>query len=315
MYPKDTKKLKCMVATVWILDCLHSAMVCIANWQNLISSFGNFEGLDNITCESDEVIIVPGIWVQSIFSKATVALTAMTTFLVHCFFCFRIHTLSRSNWIITMPLLVLALTRLAAASVSTGEMLRLKSFSDFVKQFNCVFTLGLATSTSLDVLITGILCYYLRQRKSGLARMDQIIDILTLYTVENGMLTCITTAVSLVCWLTMPDNLIFLGLHLAINKLYANSIMASLNARRSLSHRSQGTVGEEGYPMPVLLPSGYGARRDGTVWSSRGAAPRAPKSRVQVNINIEQTVHHEGFGELQEEGLPYRSSGDEVKLE
>ena len=71
-----------------------------------------------------------------------------------------------------------------------------------------VFTLGLSTSTVLDVLITGILCFYLRRRRSGLAksvsarrceitplnasflhRMDRIISVLTLYTVENGMLT------------------------------------------------------------------------------------------------------------------------------
>ena len=71
-----------------------------------------------------------------------------------------------------------------------------------------VFTLGLSTSTILDILITGILCFYLRRRRSGMAklvnmrvkthvslttcappRMDRIISMLTLYTVENGMLT------------------------------------------------------------------------------------------------------------------------------
>ena len=70
--------------------------------------------------------------------------------------------------------------------------------------------------------------------------MDKIIDALTAYTIENGMLTCVTTVVALVCvrpvlplqhgcagreahvlaaqWLSMPTNLIFLGLHFAISK-------------------------------------------------------------------------------------------------
>ncbi|KAL1940667.1 hypothetical protein VTO73DRAFT_8102 [Trametes versicolor] len=220
MYPNDPKKMKAMVALIWLLDSVHSAMVGIANWENLVLGFGKFDGLDGIT------------WSVAM----TVALTAMTTFLVHCFFSYRIHTLSRGNWYITGPLFALASIRLVAAAVSTGEMLRLKSFSEFVKKFSYVFTLGLGTSTGLDILITGILCYYLRQRKSGLARMDHVIGLLTVYTVENGMLTCVTTAVSLVCWLAMPNNLIFLGLHLAISKMYANSFMAryAFNGRSTL---------------------------------------------------------------------------------
>ncbi|KAH9855830.1 hypothetical protein C2E23DRAFT_552397 [Lenzites betulinus] len=297
MYPLDSRKVKCMVALIWILDCIHSVMVGIANWQNLVANFGKFDGLDGIT------------WSVAV----TVALTATTTFLVHCFFSYRIHTLSRSNWWITAPLFSLATIRLVAAGVSTSEMLRLKSFSQFVDRYSYVFTLGLSTSTLLDILITGTLCYYLRQRRSGLERMDHVIGMLTLYTVENGMLTCITTAISLVCWLAMPHNLIFLGLHLAISKMYANSFLASLNARRALSNRSQGSSGVDGFPLPVLLPSPYSPREPGAPWSpgtrSIGRSPPTQKP-LHVNIEIEQTVHPEHYGGSQEANSEHRSSRD-----
>ena len=69
-----------------------------------------------------------------------------------------------------------------------------------------IFTLGLATSAVVDLLITATLCYYLRRKRPEFARYDvqqrrnhlsltelcrvnHMIDALTLYTVENGMLT------------------------------------------------------------------------------------------------------------------------------
>ncbi|KAH9938986.1 uncharacterized protein BXZ73DRAFT_99661 [Epithele typhae] len=291
----DPQKVKVLVGLVWSLDLLHSAMVCAANWQNLIVGFGDFDKLDYIT------------WSIAV----TVALTAATTFIVHCFFSHRIHTLSRGNWYITVPLISLALLRLAsdttprpkrsafrrqvAATVSTSEMIRLESFRGFVTGFGFVFTLGLATSTALDVLITGILCFYLRRRKSGLVRMDRIIGTLTLYTVENGLLTCLTTAVSLICWVRMQDNLIFLGLHLAISKLYANSFLASLNARKHLSGPASHSA-SDGYPLPVVFPQGYGVRNGSSAHGLAVAANR-PAGRagkpLQVSVNVEQTVHQD----------------------
>ena len=37
------------VLVVWILDIVHSTMICTANWQNLVKNFGNWDGLDYIT--------------------------------------------------------------------------------------------------------------------------------------------------------------------------------------------------------------------------------------------------------------------------
>ncbi|KAI0762404.1 hypothetical protein C8Q74DRAFT_149267 [Fomes fomentarius] len=279
-YPADPLQRKSMVVAIWILDLIHSGMVCVANWQNVIASFGVWQRVDYIH------------WSIAV----TVALTALTTFIVHCFFSHRIHTLSHRKWYITAPLVTLALVRL----ISTAEMIRLESFSQFVERFNYVFTLGLSASAGLDVLITVILCYYLRQRRSGLAKMDRIIDTLTLYTVENGMLTCITTTVSLICWVRMPHNLIFLGLHLAISKLYATSFMASLNARKSLTHRSEGTGQGDDYPMPVVFPTVYSPGSHVAPWSPHGRSI-SPVKPLQVNIDVERTIHREALGQSQEE--------------
>ncbi|OJT13946.1 hypothetical protein TRAPUB_9506, partial [Trametes pubescens] len=88
LYPRDRWKIKLMVFFVWLVDALHSGMAITANWQYLIVHFGDWENIDEIT------------WSVA----ASVALTALNTFVVHCFFIHRIHTLSRNNWYLTTTL-------------------------------------------------------------------------------------------------------------------------------------------------------------------------------------------------------------------
>ncbi|KAH6910971.1 hypothetical protein BKA70DRAFT_1423730 [Coprinopsis sp. MPI-PUGE-AT-0042] len=149
----------------------------------------------------------------------------------------------QNNWIITAPIVVLAFLRLGSATITTANMIRLKHLSTFLDSHfsRSLFTTGLSLSAAIDVLITGWLCYFLREVRSRIGgphstMMIRMVDTLTLYTLENGLLTCFAAIASLICWLTMPHNLIFMGLHFVISKLYANSLLASLNMRNDLRH-------------------------------------------------------------------------------
>jgi len=164
---------------------------------------------------------------------------------------------SKRNWFITGAILFFAVGRLAAASVTTAEMVRLKTFTDFRHHYKWVFTLGLALSSAVDVLITGSLFYYLKQskRESATRGLDQVIDSLIRYTFENGSLTAFATILSMICWITMPTNFIFMGLHFFISKLYANSLLVTLNTRKTLGRgRSMGGSSGE-HPMPAVFGS------------------------------------------------------------
>ncbi|TBU43126.1 hypothetical protein BD309DRAFT_131822 [Dichomitus squalens] len=270
IYQAEAWTTKSIVLVLWVLDILHSAMICIANWQNLVVDYGAYNTLDNITWS------IP----------VTIALTALTTAIIHCFFIRRIFKLSRGNWFITLPLLLLALLRV----VTTAEMLRLRSYVLFIQDFAYIFTLGLAVSAALDILITSILCYYLRRGREGFAPINHMIDLLILYTVENGMITCIATALSLFFWLFMRSNFAFLGMHFVINKLYANSIMASLNARKSIVGKVSGS--ERGYQLPMILPHHPQSPRS-TDHFSRGQIQSTSKP-LQVTIDVERTVQRDG---------------------
>ncbi|TCD66511.1 hypothetical protein EIP91_001287 [Steccherinum ochraceum] len=212
IYSVDVSRNRIMVAGLWILDMIHISMACSATWTYLVANRQN----DAITD------FIP--WTIAV----TVALTAIITFIVHCFFAQRVYSLSGRNLALASPIFLLAFGRLFAALVSTSEMIRLQSYTAFVDKFGWVFTVGLSLSVAVDIIITVSLLVILRRSRTGYGTStDHIIDTIALYTVETGMVTSVTTVVSLICWVSMPHNLIFLALHFTISKLYANSALAT----------------------------------------------------------------------------------------
>ncbi|KAI0066722.1 hypothetical protein BV25DRAFT_1421424 [Artomyces pyxidatus] len=202
MYPKDALRIKATVVLVWVLDSIHTALMSAASWDYLIVHFGDVEAADYIPTTI----------------ALTVAFTAAITLVAHLFFTYRVFRLSKSNWCITAPLVVLTFCRLLAAMVSTVEMVHLRSFHAFTEDCGYLFTLGLSISSALDILIVCALCYFLQHSRTGFGSIDHVIDTIMIYTLNNGALTCLTTIVSMICWLTMPRNFIFLGLHFGISK-------------------------------------------------------------------------------------------------
>ncbi|KIJ66630.1 hypothetical protein HYDPIDRAFT_86174, partial [Hydnomerulius pinastri MD-312] len=241
------------------LDTAHTALVCASIWIYLIEYFGDVSKIDTI----------PG----SVAVSNLPSITAILTFIVHCFYTHRIHKLSRRDWRITIPLGAFSFLRLCKfrrPSVTTAEMIHMKTFSGFKAEFRWVFTLGLALSCLVDVMIAVFLCYSLRSNRKSSSSMDHVINSVILYTFENNSLTSAATVVSMICWLAMPNNLIFMGLHFVISKLYANSLLATLNARKQLQQEraQRGLSGE----LPVAFPgyanryrSNYSVRESGSL--------------------------------------------------
>lgn len=138
-------------------------------------------------------------------------------------------------------------------------MIHLQRFSAFTQKYpGWIFTTGLSLSAAVDILITACLCYFLHQmrRRTASTTMTHVVNTLTLYTLENGFFTCITTTASLISWLAMPQNLVFMGLHFIIGKLYVNSLLFSLNTQKEL--REMRTEKPEWEASQRVLPlNGY----------------------------------------------------------
>ncbi|KAJ7180978.1 hypothetical protein C8R46DRAFT_1211266 [Mycena filopes] len=201
-YKQDPRPVKCLIFAVWVLDNIHTGFIWGGLWFALIQHYGEHEKIDSIP------------WCIAF----TVVITALVTFLVHCFFAHRIFLLSRKNWVMPLPVLALTLLRLAASAVSTSEMYHYGSYDLFREHARWIFTLGLSVSSLVDLLITGLLIYLFQKNRTGTGRLNHVIDKLILYGLETGSLTCVGTITAMLLWVITPRNLIFLGLHVVIGK-------------------------------------------------------------------------------------------------
>ncbi|KAI0681897.1 hypothetical protein BC835DRAFT_1425100, partial [Cytidiella melzeri] len=213
----------------------------------------------------------------------SIALTALTTFVVHGFFTLRVYKLSNHNlWFVSVIALLVVL-RVVSAFSCVANMARMKTWDSFRDDSAWLFTTGLSISAAADVLIAVSLIFLLRQSRTGWKTMDNLINSIVVYTIENGLLTSqsflysIFAILSLVCWVTMSHNLIFLALHFTISKLYANSFLATLNTRKQLLQRSH----PSGQRLSVLFPS------------HRVDLNRNPDNGLEsiMQISVEKTIH------------------------
>ncbi|KAG1842236.1 hypothetical protein DFJ58DRAFT_806507 [Suillus subalutaceus] len=267
-YPTDTRITKSIVALIWVLDSVHTSLVCTASWIFMIQWSGDETKIDYIPAPL----------------AISIALTAFLTLIVHCFFAHRIHKLTHNNWRISVPIVVFAFLRLVTALVTTFEMIELQTMTAFRHNIEWVFTAGLSISCVVDVLVTTSLCFTLRRSRSSYSNMDRIINSIILYTLENNALTSAATIISMICWVTM-DNLVFLGVHFVLSKLYANSLLATLNSRKQLQEeRSRGGLSNE---LPVAFPGRY---------QSKYSKRLDPGNKLE--INVERTIEYEGAGGL-----------------
>ncbi|KAG1736995.1 hypothetical protein EDB19DRAFT_2025814 [Suillus lakei] len=278
-YPADTRITKSIVALTWVLDSIHTGLVCTASWIFMIKWFGDEGKIDYIPAPL----------------AISVALTAFLTLIVHCFFAHRIHkrkprlilvrdltkraSVTHNDWRISVPIVVLAFLRLIAALISTVEMIEMQTMTAFRHNAEWVFTTGLSLSCVVDVLVAAVLCLTLRSSRSSYSNMDRIINSIILYTLENNALTSAATIISMICWVTM-DNLVFLGVHFVLSKLYANSLLATLNSRKQLQEeRSRGVLSNE---LPVAFPGRY---------QSKYSRRLDPENKLE--INVERTIEYE----------------------
>jgi len=282
LYRTDPRLLKGLVLIVWLLDTSHTICIWLSLWNYLILDYGKPEAIGNIATSL----------------AMSVLITALLTVFVHMFFARRIFLLSKRNFFLTMPIVILAILRLVSASSTTAFMVKLRNFDTFKKEVRWVFTTGLALSTTVDILITLSLFFLLQTSRTGAEKSNAVIDSLIMYSFETGLLTCAGTIASMLCWITMPTNLIFMGLHFVIGKLYANSLLVTLNSRentrelmirhgRSSSHSHSGD-----HAVHVIDPRRHNRPRSEDSEDFVLSSLRLDTKSQPLEVTVERSVHH-----------------------
>ncbi|KAF7375805.1 Glycoside hydrolase [Mycena sanguinolenta] len=219
-YSDESNLRTAIVTIVSTLDAAQSAFILVSLFDYFVAHFGD-AGFGEFN--------IP--WSIAV----AIQVTAMQTCVVHLSYAQEIYLSSKKNWWLTGPIICLASLRLLAAIVATAEMLKLKRWEAFSEPYpRLLFTSGLSLSAGTDVILTICLCYYLRKIRKPLSSSvtKSALDTLSLYTLENGLITCLTTIGHLTLWLVLPSYGLLISLHFVVGKLYPNSLLVLLNTRK-----------------------------------------------------------------------------------
>ncbi|KAF8525779.1 hypothetical protein BU17DRAFT_83261 [Hysterangium stoloniferum] len=224
-YPNDRRYLKAVVGSIWILETFHIILVTYMIYEYLVTGFGDYAALQRNT------------WSFNMH----VGLTTIVACISQIFFVFRCWMLDRStlNTIVSLFILGIAVIQLAFGMTCTALTFVLKHFSEF-QRYTWAVGVWLGAAALCDILVSAAIVRSLWRSRTGISRTNSLITRLILWTINTGIITSLWAILDIAAFSGAKDTLIHLFFNVMLAKLYANSLLATLNNRRT-SEESSGT--------------------------------------------------------------------------
>ncbi|KAJ7025191.1 hypothetical protein C8F04DRAFT_1269546 [Mycena alexandri] len=216
-FVKDSWWLKGLVGILWALDTLQLVLIGDVLYYWVITNY------------NDPAILAVSTWSFNI----GIAVTNLIVFIVELFLARRVYILSNNNILLTGIIVLLSTLYFGfelAVQVRTFQLKEIRLFFEF----QWIASVGLACAAAADLLIAISLSCYLLRSCTGIKTTDSIVNKLILYAMNTGLLTVIIVLIDMICFLTMPKNLLHIAFNLVAGKLYTNSLLASLNFRDTI---------------------------------------------------------------------------------
>ncbi|KAI6158151.1 hypothetical protein BKA82DRAFT_4067515 [Pisolithus tinctorius] len=231
-YSEDASAMKFLVAAIWILDTLHLSCMCHMLYYYLITNYGVTASLEYM------------VW----SFPASLLVNVFVVCIVQCFFAYTIYCLCRPQvkWLVTAPIILLVVVHFGFA-LETAILMFLNLKFDTLTQIRFYAVLpALAIVALVEALITVSLCvlFYDSGSRSAFPRTKRLFQTLIVYAVNRCLLTLLVTIAEFTANVNQQDDWT-MGLDFIIGKLYANSLLASLNTRQYLRSRGSGTESTE----------------------------------------------------------------------
>ncbi|KAI1798240.1 hypothetical protein LXA43DRAFT_1088365 [Ganoderma leucocontextum] len=217
----DPKMLKYLIGVLWIFDTLHVVLISHTVYVYAVTGFGQVLALFSPTWSVLVAIILTGT------SDALVR---------------AIWVLSGRNWFFCGAVTASSLVVLACSIAYPIKSWQ--AFHSFIELENIswLLYLGLASVAIADSLISAALCWLLTRKRSVFKRVENMIRILVLWSVNTSALTTFCSLMSLIMYAAFPHTMIYIAFYFLLPKLLLNSLLGTLNARRSLRDNISGDM-------------------------------------------------------------------------
>ncbi|TFK73030.1 hypothetical protein BDN72DRAFT_894272 [Pluteus cervinus] len=174
--------------------------------------------------------LVGAVWAFDTVHQALISHTG-----VHRTTCTRILDIESMaiNYILTILIIALVLSGFACSTAFTIESMQLETWAELAELKGLSMTVNVLAVVT-DVIIAAALFFYLHRSRTGFKRSDTMISKLIMFTVSTGLLTSICAVASLLTIVIWGETLIYVAFYFSLGRLYSNSILATLNARKSI---------------------------------------------------------------------------------
>ncbi|KAI0771484.1 hypothetical protein BD413DRAFT_54768 [Trametes elegans] len=216
-YSRDPWTVKLLVIAVWTTDTIHQGLISHSVYWYLVTQYGNPLALTQL---------VNTIIIEVFFN-------AFTGALVQSFFAARVWKLSGKRLYLVIPVVILILGEFAVSMAYSIKALYYKTFVDLVQIKGLSISIN-AFAAAGDVTIAAILCTILHRSRTGFTKSNTLINRLMVFAVNTGLLTSVCACLSLITIVALPDTFIYICFFFLVGRLYCNSLMATLNARKAL---------------------------------------------------------------------------------
>ncbi|KAL7282081.1 hypothetical protein ACG7TL_003550 [Trametes sanguinea] len=245
-YQRDPWHIKLLVTAVWTTDSIHQALISHSVYWYLITEYGNPVAL---TLLSKTIIIEVFFNVRvyrPVRAKVSVFATpdadsadadARNLLPPISFFAARVYKLSGKKVYLVIPVALLIAGEFAVAMAYSIKALYFKTFVDLVQIKGLSISIN-AFAAAGDVCIAAILCTILHNSRTGFNKSNTLINKLMVFAVNTGLLTSVCACLSLITILALPNTFVYICFFFLVGRLYSNSLMATLNARKSLRDAS-----------------------------------------------------------------------------
>ncbi|GAW05618.1 hypothetical protein LENED_007486 [Lentinula edodes] len=172
---------------------------------------------------------------------AEVLFNGLTGFCVQCFLTYRIWKLSGTKVWLTVVVISLVFAEFACViAFAVIAFLRVKTFEQLSAELKGLSVTVNALAVVGDLFIAGILTLLLQRSKTGFRKSDTMINKLTIFAVNTGALTSLCAVASLISIIAAPNTFIYISFFFSMGRLYTNSLLATLNARKMIRDAAEG---------------------------------------------------------------------------
>ncbi|KAI0694309.1 hypothetical protein C8T65DRAFT_666988 [Cerioporus squamosus] len=290
LYPTDPLILKLMVAGIWLLDTFHTVLSMHVCYFYLVSNYFNPERL------------LSGVWSM----RLTIITTGVVIAITHIFFARRIFLIGNRNIYLMIVMAILLVTETCFCLAATIETFIAVTFAAYTDRFKWIIPCSLGTAVVIDTVTTSTLTYYLHGCRTGFRKTDSLIDTLIVYTINTGLLNGILNFAAMLAATLSPKTLIYYGIDIASSKMYANSLLAVLNARRSLLDRGMEGFETGSFGLKVFDPN----EKDDN-FPAKAPQPQVHKLPTVIDVRVTTEMFTDAAEERDTEGdSSYRAEGD-----